>query len=284
MRTRILITGSRGQLANEFISVLKQSKYEVIFPDESQLDITEKKAIFNAVQVHRPDIILNCAAYNLVDEAESNFDGALKVNAEGVKNLAEACRNQKILLVHYSTDAVFDGKKEDFYLETDEPKPINNYGRSKLRGEEFLKEIGGNFLLFRVSWVFGPGGQNFLYKLMELTKEKRFLRVVCDQVSVPTYTEDIVRFTILAIEKGLKGLFHLTNSGYASKYELARYFFEQINQSKIILPVASGYFSDLAKRPYFSAMANYKLSKELHISIPDWKNAINRFIKRIKLD
>ncbi|MEK7275559.1 MAG: dTDP-4-dehydrorhamnose reductase, partial [Candidatus Desantisbacteria bacterium] len=227
------------------------------------------------------NIILNCSAYNLVDKAENDLDAALRVNANGVKNLASVSEKHHALLVHYSTDYVFDGTKNDFYTEDDVPCPINNYGKSKLAGEKALLEETDNFLLFRTSWVFGQGKQNFLYKLAEWAKTSRVLKIVYDQLSIPTCTEDIVKITMLAIRNGLKGMYHLTNSGYASRYEVARYVVERLGMDNLILPVSSDYFSAAAKRPFFSALSNSKLSKELGISIPEWRGGIDRFVNNL---
>ena len=172
------------------------------------------------------------------------------------------------------------GVKEGFYIEDDMPNPINNYGRSKLLGEKLLAEETDGFLLFRVSWVFGAGRQNFLYKLLELAKKNSVLKIVADQVSVPTYTEDIVKVTMLAVENGARGLYHLTNSGYASRYEVARYYIDKLKLPNLALPVNSGFFGETARRPYFSAMSNRKLSNALSVEIPDWKNAVDRFVMR----
>jgi dTDP-4-dehydrorhamnose reductase len=141
----------------------------------------------------------------------------------------------------------------------------------------FEEEID-NFLLFRVSWVF-EGKQNFLYKLLEWAKKNRVLKVVSDQISVPTYTKDIVSLTMLAINKGLRGVYHLTNSGYASRYEVARFFIERLGLNNLILPVGSDYFPSPAKRPYFSAMSNLRLSKTLDVHIPDWKVGIESYVE-----
>ncbi len=277
----ILITGASGQLAMEFQRYLKTADYyKVAALDKKDLDISDSKKVSEAISHYKPAIVLNCAAYNQVDKAEKDFDTAFKVNALGVKNLAISCKKSNILLVHYSTDYVFDGAKEDFYTEYDIPNPINKYGKSKLSGERFLAEGADNFLLFRVSWVFGPGKQNFLYKLKELTKRNHMLKIVCDQVSVPTYTEDIVRITMMAVENGINGVYHLTNSGYASKYEVARYYIEKLKLANLILPVDSEFFPTAAKRPYFSAMSNAKLSAAVQEEIPDWKDAIDRFVRR----
>jgi dTDP-4-dehydrorhamnose reductase len=140
------------------------------------------------------------------------------------------------------------------------------------------------YLIFRLSWVFGKGRQNFLYKLSEWAGKNPVLKVVSDQVSVPTYTEDIVATTMLAIERGARGLYHLTNSGYASRYEVARYFLEKTGANNIILPVTSDRFPSPAKRPYFSAMSTGRLSAELGCSIPDWKNAIDRYVQNVQGD
>ncbi|MEW6214252.1 MAG: dTDP-4-dehydrorhamnose reductase [Nitrospirota bacterium] len=280
---RILITGADGQLAREFLRNLEgKSNYQVTALSKKKLDVSDANNVLEALLSYKSDIVLNCSGYNLVDKAEEDFDTAFKVNALGVKNLAAACKKNKSLLVHYSTDYVFDGTKEDFYTEDDEPNPINNYGKSKLSGEKLLTEETDNFLLFRVSWVFGEGRQNFLYKLSEWAPKNRIIRIVCDQISIPTYTEDIVKFTLLAIGGGLHGVYHLTNSGYASRYEVARYFTERLCLDNQILPVTSDYFPAAAKRPYFSAMSNGKLSKVLNNNIPHWKDGIDRFIKRLE--
>lgn len=276
---KILITGANGQLAREFIASLKN--YEVNAFSREHLDISNHEAVSNAVSYLKPDVVFNCSAYNLVDRAEEDFDSAIKVNALGVQNLAKACKKDNALLIHYSTDYVFDGTKEDFYTEEDKPNPINKYGESKLLGERMLSEETDNFLLFRVSWVFGKGKQNFLYKLSEWAKNRRVLKVVSDQISVPTYTEDIVKFSILAVSNGLRGVYHLTNSGYASRYEVARFFIERLGMNNIVLPVSSDYYPS-TKRPYFSAMSNSKIMNKLAIVIPDWKDAVERFIKKLE--
>jgi dTDP-4-dehydrorhamnose reductase len=276
---KFLITGAKGQLAREFLKVLKNDDYKIKALDREGLDVSDSRAVLEAVSYYRPDVVINCAAYNFVDKAEEDSDIPFKVNSTGPKNLASACKKHNALLIHYSTDYIFDGTKEGFYTEQDKPNPINIYGRSKLEGEELLKKEMENFLIFRVSWVFGEGKQNFLYKLKEWAKKQKVIRVACDQISVPTYTEDIVMSTILSIKEGLRGVYHLTNSGYASRYEVARYFFERLGSDRLILPVSSDYFNTTVRRPYFSAMSNVKLSEELGITIPDWRDGIDRFIR-----
>jgi len=278
---KILITGANGQLAREFQKALENYEYTVGALDKESLDISDLNVVIEAFSKYNPDIILNCAAYNFVDKAEKDFDTAYKVNAAGVRNLAVACKKNNALLVHYSTDYIFNGTKEDFYTEEDEPDPINNYGKSKLMGEKILTEETDNFLLFRVSWVFGEDKQNFLYKLSELARKNMVLKIVCDQTSVPTFTKDIITLTMLAIEKGLRGVYHLTNSGYVTRYEVARYFIDRLGLDNLILPVNSDYFPSPVKRPYFSAMSNHKLSRALGVNIPDWRIGIDRYIEEM---
>jgi dTDP-4-dehydrorhamnose reductase len=276
---KFLITGANGQLAGEFKRALEERKHEVAAFDKNGVDISDLGSVTEIVGQYKPEIILNCAAYNYVDKAEEDFETAYRVNATGVKNLSSVCKENNVLLVHYSSDYVFDGEKEDFYTEEDGPNPINRYGESKLAGEKFLQAESDNFLLFRVSWVFGEGKQNFLYKLLEWAKKNKVLKVVSDQIAVPTFTKDIVNLTMFAIDKGLRGVYHLTNSGYASRYEVARFFIERLGMDVLILPVSSDYFPSLAKRPYFSAMSNLKLSKDLNVNVPDWKLGVERYVE-----
>jgi dTDP-4-dehydrorhamnose reductase len=276
---KILLTGANGQLAGEFQRLLEHYPHEVAALDREMLDISNDDHVEQAFIAHTPDIVFNCAAYNLVDRAEQEYESAFRVNAMGVRNLARASKKMDSLLVHFSSDYVFDGTKEDFYTEEDITNPLNKYGESKLSGELFLKEETDNFLLFRVSWVFGAGQQNFLYKLLEWAKQKKLLKVVCDQISVPTCTRDIAHLTMFAINKGLRGVYHLTNSGYASRYEVARFFLEKTGMDNLVLPVRSDAFPSPAKRPYFSAMSNIKLSRALDVQIPDWRIGIESQVK-----
>lgn len=278
---KILITGANGQLAREFRKSLESVTHEVTALEKNAMDITSPESVKKALAEYGPDVVINCASYNFVDKAEDDFDSAYRVNAQGVRNLALACKRNAALLVHYSSDYVFDGAKEDFYTEEDATNPVNNYGKTKLLGENFLMEDYDKFLLFRVSWVFGEGEQNFLFKLREWANKTRILKIVCDQISVPTYTRDIVNLTMFAVNRGLRGLYHLTSSGYATRYEVARYFLERIGMRNLIIPVASEYFPSPARRPFFSAMANRKLAEDLNVEIPDWKFGIESYVKTV---
>lgn len=278
---KFLVTGAGGQLAREFAARLEKSAgRQVIALARAQLDITDARMVDEAFSHFSPDVVLNCAAYNQVDKAEKEFDAALRVNAVAVRNLAVACRKRKAFMIHFSTDYVFDGSAEALYTEEDAPHPLSKYGDSKLTGERVLADETDQFLLFRVSWVFGPGAQNFLYKLSEWARDKKVLRVVSDQVSAPTYTGDIVAAALEAWEKGARGLYHLTNSGYASRYEVAHYYAEQAGLAALLLPVPTSFFPADAQRPSFSAMSNARLAALLGRPLPHWREGIDRYVQR----
>lgn len=248
--------------------------FSVEAPDEEVFDITKADTVEAIVGRSRPDVVINCAAYNQVDDGERDPRIAFLVNAEGVKHLAEACRETGSFLVHFGTDYVFNGEKGAPYTEEDAPDPINNYGRSKLAGEEILKETLGRFLLFRVSWVFGEGQQNFLHKMLQVAENNEELKVVNDQISIPTSTRDIVTYTMAALKKDLTGMYHLTPSGYASRYEVIDYFFSKRGMAKKLIPVPTDYFPSPAGRPRFSALSNEKLAGDLGVEMPGWKEGV----------
>jgi dTDP-4-dehydrorhamnose reductase len=278
---RILLAGKNGQLGREFAKALTAPEFEVEAPEEEKLDVTNADAVNNIIAGCRPEVVLNCAAYNFVDDAEKDPGPAFAINATGVGNLAAACRKTGALLVHYGTDYVFDGQKGAPYTEEDVPRPLNNYGRSKLAGEQILQEAPGRFLLLRVSWVFGEGKQNFLDKLLQWANNGGELRVVDDQVSIPTSTRDIVRLTLLAMHANLSGAYHMTASGYASRFEVARYFLTKIGATNTLIPVSTDYFPSPAKRPRFSALSNARLAGKLGAAIPDWTSGVDWYAETI---
>jgi dTDP-4-dehydrorhamnose reductase len=276
---RYLITGKNGQLAQAFIKRFKEQSIEFCAPDEVRLDITDINAVIDATQTYKPDTIINCAAYNLVDKAEHEKERVFSVNATGPKNLAHAADRHKAKLVHFGSDYVFDGGKEnDLYVEEDPVNPLNEYGKSKLLGEQYVVTETDNSLVLRLSWVFGMGKQNFIHKLLEWTKNNEFLKIACDEFSVPTYTDMVVDVTLKALDQGLAGLYHLTNSGFCSRYEWAKVILRAVGENKFIRPVTMETFNLPAKRPKYSAMSNRKLTDRLNINIPDWEESVKKYL------
>jgi dTDP-4-dehydrorhamnose reductase len=279
---RILITGSSGQLARELALLCAAQGIEVIAPPEQQCDITDPLAVRLTVQTARPDVIVNCAAYNLVDQAETDRDTARRVNAEGPRILAEAARTQGCRIVHYSSDYVFDGAKTDgLYTELDGTSPLNEYGRSKLAGEKAVRELAGDRgLVLRLSWVFGSGTQNFIHKFRQRVQQGGPLTATCDEFSVPTWTGTVARVTLRALEQGLTGLFHCTNTGYCSRFDWARAIVQALGNDRFIRPVPMASFNLPARRPLFSAMSNQAIARALDISIEPWEEAVTVFVRK----
>lgn len=269
---KYLITGANGQLGSKFKETL-----ENCYPfTKEDLDITNINKVLHVFNRLKPDVVLNCAAYNLVDKAEEEFDKALSINAIGVLNLAMACKEVGAFLVHYSSDYVFDGKKEGLYNEDDFTNPLSKYGLSKYIGEQLLPTVldRDKYLLFRTSWVYGEGKQNFLYKLQQWAQNNEYLRIACDEFSVPTSTRTIVEVTLTALRNGAVGLYHLVNSGYASRYEWAKEYLELKGIKKFVYPAYQHEFKLPAKRPRWSAMSNDKICKDLGIEIRSWKEEL----------
>ncbi len=277
---KFLITGAEGQLARELVSVFEKRCFNFVALSKSQLDITKLDDVLNAFSFYKPSIVINCAAYNYVDQAERDYIKAYEVNALGVRNIAFCCTKIKAFLIHYSTDYVFDGKKQNsLYTEEDAPNPINEYGKSKLAGEQFVLAETQEFLLLRVSWVFGKGQNNFVYKFLNWSRGKEFIKVSCDEFSIPTWTNDIVNLTLDALNKDLKGIFHLTSSGFCSRFEWANKIKEFMDLDVFVRPAYSTEFELLAKRPQFSAMNNEKICNALGISVRHWSEALFQFLK-----
>ena len=267
---RVLITGAGGQLGKEFVKVLSSKGLDFVDLERKDLDITNFEKVYKTLKEIKPSIVINCSAYNQVDLAETEILQAFSTNAIGPYNLAIACKEINAKLVHYSTDYVFDGIKNRLYTEEDKPNPLNQYAKSKLLGEELVKQVLEDYLILRVSWVYGEGKQNFIYKLLQWAKEREVLQIAFNEVSVPTYTRFIVEKTLKALKKGLTGLYHLVPRGYASRYEWAKLALKLFGINKILIPVQKEIFNLPAKRPDFSAMSCAKIEKELEEEFEEW--------------
>ncbi|MDH4162376.1 MAG: dTDP-4-dehydrorhamnose reductase [Nitrospirota bacterium] len=277
---RYLVTGKNGQLARSFLRRFESSGTDHAAPDENVADITDPVKIRELMTSYRPDVVINCAAYNLVDRAEEDRDTAFKVNAVGPAILAEAAQACGAYFVHFGSDYVFDGSKETgLYREDDTPNPLSVYGSSKRQGEENALRNNDKSLVLRLSWVFGEGKQNFIVKLIEWSARSGPLKVTCDEFSVPTSTETVVDVTLRAVQRGATGMFHLTNSGYCSRYEWAKLIVKEMGIDKFIRPVTMASFPLPAKRPAFSAMDNRAIGALTGISIPSWEDAVRSFLR-----
>jgi len=277
---KYLIIGKYGQLAKEFQHLLSSKGEEYIGLSHEEADVRDYVKLNRVFEAYKPGVVINCSAYNQVDKAESDYEEAMKVNALGSYNLALLCREHGSFLVHYSTDYVFDGsKREGLYTEADEPNPLNKYGLSKLLGELFAMQATHNMLLLRVSWVFGEGTQNFIYKVLNWSKEREVLQVSVDEVSVPTWARRIALVSYEAIHKGLAGLYHLVSSGPASRYERAKQELKLCHKENLVVPVSADTFNLQAKRPKFSSMGNERISAALGIKLPDLESDLEEYLR-----
>lgn len=277
-REKILIAGSAGQLGKAFKNELAQRNINFVAPDEKDCNITQFESVAKIIDSLEPSIVINCAAYNAVDDAETNQEIADLVNHKSVKNMAYICKTRNCRIVHYGTDYVFNGKKEDLYKETDEPDPLNIYGKSKAAGEQAVLDSGCKSLVLRTSWVYGDGTQNFICKLLGWSEKNRILKISSDEASVPTSVKEMVKATLTLLEKNESGLFHLTNSNYCSRYEWCRFVMETLDKENVIIPVPMSFFKTAAKRASFTAMSNEKIQSVLGYKIPDWRISVKEYL------
>ncbi|MCQ2970872.1 MAG: dTDP-4-dehydrorhamnose reductase [archaeon] len=277
---KILITGSNGMLGYDLQEVLKKT-HELILTTSETLDITDKKHTMEFISNKKPDIVINSAAYTDVDGCEENQDIAYAVNSEGVKNLAIACKEIDCPLVHISTDYVFNGKNDKPWIEDDNVGPISVYGKSKLRGEEYILEILDKFFIVRTAWLYGINGRNFPKTMLELAKNHSEITVVYDEVGTPTYTSDLAKAISELIKTDFYGIYHLTNSGSCSWCEFARYIFEVANVDVKVIPVTASEFARSASRPNYSVLKNKNWIKKGFNPLRSYKEAIKEYIELI---
>ncbi len=275
---KYLILGNKGQLAKEFERLFAEKNIQYIGYDLPELDISDRTFLKEMFVSVKPDIVINCAAYNNVDLAESKPEDAFKTNSEGVKNIAELCEKSKAFFVHFSSDYVFDGAKNSTYIEQDLTNPINKYGESKLAGERGICDITDRYLIFRLSWVYGNGKQNFIYKLNEWVKTNKTIKVVNDEISVPTSTKLISEVVLDSLKQGIYGLYHLVNSGFCSRYDWANEIIKLTESNAKIEPAKLIDFNLPAQRPHYSAMSNNQIADILNIEIPNWEYSLKQFL------
>ena len=281
---KILITGANGMLAS---SVRKRlaNENELICTDVTDLDITDLEAVKKKVAEIKPEYIVNCAAYTAVDKAEDNYDIADKINGDGPKNLAIAAKNENATLIHISTDYVFNGELDvsKAYSEDDEVRPVTVYGKTKLHGEEGVKENTDKYYIFRTAWLYGDGN-NFVRTMLKLGKTKDELNVVADQHGSPTYAEDLANIIAEAIEKKIPyGIYHTTNQEFTTWYDFTKKIFELANISCKVNPVSTEKYIEImnikqAKRPFNSQLSKEKILAQ-GISIPNWEDGLKRYLE-----
>ncbi|MAO44985.1 MULTISPECIES: dTDP-4-dehydrorhamnose reductase [Leeuwenhoekiella] len=281
---KLLITGSKGQLGSE-LGLLAEGLPQVtcIATDSKSLNITDGAAVAAFVQDHAIDVIVNCAAYTAVDQAETDKDAADAVNCDAVAGLAQVAADLECKLIHISTDYVFDGAGCTPYLATDPTSPVNYYGASKLKGEQAMQRINpANSLILRTSWVYSSFGNNFVKTMLRLGSERERLNVIYDQVGVPTYARDLARFILekaIYTENPSVNIYQYTNEGVCSWYDFAYEIMRLAGLDCKVYPIPTSAYPTPAKRPHYSLMDKEALKAAFDTEIPYWKSSLTECVQ-----
>lgn len=289
----ILVTGANGQLGQCFRQAAPHwPAHEFVFASAQDVDICDRGALrkFFAENAGRLKWAINCAAYTAVDKAESEPDKARKINVSGVKNLAEACAQAGIPLIHFSTDYVYHSRQNTPFVETDAVSPKGVYARTKLAGERAALRANPQCMIIRTSWVYSEFGQNFVKTMLRLGRERGFLNVVADQIGSPTYAPDLAEAVLnmiqkmdsgaLPLESGV-GIWHYSNEGVASWYDFACAIFELGNIPCKVQPIATKDYPTPAKRPPFSVLDKHKIKAAFGLEIPHWRQSLRKCLKAL---
>jgi dTDP-4-dehydrorhamnose reductase len=279
---KIALFGAGGQLASDLEKALPERG--LIPLREAELDITDHEKTRRRLEEIQPDLVINTAAFVRVDDCEEQMEKALAVNALAVKNIASVCQELEATLVQISTDYIFGGEKSIPYREDDLPNPLSVYAASKLAGEYFAANYCDRHLIVRSSGLFGAAGSmgkggNFVETMLRMAGEGKPIRVVDDQVLTPTFTDDLARGLVDALNAGADGLLHLTNSGSCSWYEFAREIFSLQGLDVDLESIPTSQYPTPARRPGYSVLDNQRAGEEYGIQLPDWKTALGEYLE-----
>lgn len=278
---KILVTGVGGQLGYDVCRVLEARKIEHRGVDLKDFDITDAAATHAYIVDHAPDAVIHCSAWTAVDKAEDNLELVRKVNAEGPRNIAEACREIGAKMLYISTDYVFPGDGERFYEPEDPTGPLGAYGQTKLDGERAVRELLEKYFIVRISWVFGKNGNNFVKTMLKLSETHDEVSVVCDQIGSPTYTADLAPLLCDMIVTEKYGVYHATNEGVCSWAEFAQEIFHLAGKQTKVRAIPTSEYPTRAVRPLNSRMSKDKLEKMGFHRLPTWQDAVERYLKEI---
>lgn len=281
---KVLVTGVKGQLGYDVVKELEKRGHEAIGVDIHDMDITDAAAVDKVIKSASPDAVIHCAAYTAVDAAEDNEEICRKVNAGGTQNIANTCKDLDIKMIYISTDYVFNGEGERPWEPEDERDPVSVYGQTKYEGELAVQNTLDKYFIVRIAWVFGINGKNFIKTMLKLAETHDTLRVVNDQFGSPTYTFDLARLLVDMVETDKYGIYHATNEGICSWYEFACAIFQEagLGDKITVLPVSTEEYGAKAKRPANSRMSKEKLTVSGFEKLPDWQDALKRYVAELK--
>lgn len=278
----ILVTGTNGQLGKCFQKEASNySGFHFLYTTPEELDITSEENLNVYFDTHKIDVCINCAAYTNVERAESEPEKAFAVNAEAVKILAEICKFHQVILFHFSTDYVFDGKKNEAYSEEDSPNPINVYGASKLKGEKYIQDILERYFIFRTSWLYSEFGHNFYKTILSKSEEAGVqLKITDQQTGTPTNATDLAKAVLktISLENKNYGLYHYSNMGKTTWYGFAKAILDFTGKSNTVNLQASDAYKTVAKRPGNSLLSKFKSTVQLQLNIPYWEESLKKLI------
>ncbi len=280
VKKKVLVTGSNGQLGNAMQAECRQSDFDFIFTDIETMDITSEESILQNIDLYKPDIIVNCSAYTAVDKAEEENDVAALVNSTAVEMLADICYQKNIILIHVSTDYVFDGRNFQPYNESDTTNPLSVYGLTKLRGEQAMILSGCNGIIIRTSWLYSATGANFVKTIIKYASERESLNVVFDQIGSPTYANDLADAIIQILPEciNISGVntYHFSNEGVSSWFDFAKQIVEISKINCEIIPIKSSQYPTKAQRPFYSVLDKSKIKTDFNIKIPYWQDSLKK--------
>jgi dTDP-4-dehydrorhamnose reductase len=283
---RILVIGAKGMLGRDLVKILhstfhthQDSNREILEWDIDEIDIREEKKTVNKIESFGPEIVINVAAYTDVDGCESNEEKAFAVNAEGMKHVALGALRCRAKVVYLSTDYIFDGKKREPYLEDEPPNPLNVYGRSKWKGEQYVRELVKDVLIVRTQWLYGRYGNNFVTSILRQAREKKVLSIVNDQIGSPTYTVDLSEAISVLLQRDARGVFHVANSDLCSWYTFGQTILKLSGMERVkVIPISSKELSRPAIRPAYSVFNCQKLKQVTGMTLRPWSEAVRDFL------
>ena len=278
---RVLVTGANGRLGQEFKNNVSNSNHKFYFTNVSELDITKKKEILDYVTIHKIELIINCAAYTNVDNAEINKRQAIKVNSDAVKNLIEICEEKKLKMIHFSTDYVYNSDNLNPINEGSNINPINYYGISKREGERIIEKSSSDSIIIRISWLYSMYGNNFVKNMIQKGENGDKIYVINDQFGCPTYSKDLVDCTINIIDSNKFNkhkVYNFSNEGFTNWFEFTKKIFELKKITCDIVPVDSNSYETTATRPKFSVTDKSRIKDIFNILIRSWDEALEEFI------
>ena len=282
---RILVTGASGQLGQQFKNNVSKSDHEFYFTDEDELDITKKKEILDYIIIYKIEIIINCAAYTNVNDAETNKKRAIKVNLDAVRNLVEVCEEKKIKMIHFSTDYVYSSDNLSPIDEESNINPINYYGISKREGEKIIEKSSSDSIIIRTSWLYSMYGNNFVKTMIEKGENQEKIYVINDQFGCPTYSKDLVECTLnIIVSNKLNNykVYNFSNEGYTNWYDFTKKIFELKKINCPIIAVSSDNYKSVADRPKYCITDKSRIKDIFNITIRKWDEALEEFIINYK--